>query len=464
MIFNSSLFLFAFLPLALAFYYITPIKVRKYSLLIINFGFYAWYNIKLSLVLLLISIATYFIGMFIDKNRAKLFWCSFGVMVNLGLLIYFKYMNFFLSQANRFFSSQFTLSNIIVPLGISFIVFQSISFLIDSYRKKINKSKLIDVLLYMTFFAKISSGPITRYNDFIPSFTFNKFDLDSFEQGLFRFSIGFAKKVILSDTLGILVDDITVAQPYGISISSAWIMMLAYSLQIYLDFSGYTDMAIGIGNLFGYKLSENFNYPYISTSLGEFWRRWHISLSTWFRDYLYIPLGGSKSGNVYFNTFIVFLATGLWHGDNWTFLLWGMYHGVLLIVERLIRNTVFYNKTPKLIKWSSSMIIVAFGWLLFMSPSFNFFVDHLSKMFGFKTFSEIQMTTTFYLTNKNIFTLVISSIASLPISEFLAKHTPQKLPEIFFDSIRYIYSIGLLVISILYMINSTYSPFIYFQF
>ena len=464
MILNSPLFLFAFLPLSLLVYYISSKTIRKYTLILLSIFFYAWFNIHLTWFLLMMSMSCYIFGYFIQKNIKPRLWCVIGIVFNISILIYYKYSNFFLSQINVFFSKKIDLLNYIIPLGISFITFQSVSYLMDSYRNKIDNANISDVILYISFFPKVSSGPITRFNDLANSSIKYQINLDSFEKGLTRLSVGLAKKVILADTIGLLVDNIFEAQSVGISPSSAWIATLGYTLQIFLDFSGYSDMAIGIAGLFGYKLSENFDYPYSATSMGDFWRRWHISLSSWFRDYLYIPLGGNRKGNVYLNIFIVFLATGLWHGDNWTFIVWGIGHGLLLIIERALRNTSLYNKIPKLIKWIICMVFVSFGWLLFKSPSLEFFYEHIKIMFGLVKFPQIEMYSSYFLTRKNIFLLCISVICVLPIGKKSLGYISQKFAMKIVIPLKYIMSIILLIISIMFMVNSTYHPFIYFQF
>lgn len=464
MILNSPLFLFSFLPLSLLVYYVSAQTIRKYTLIFLSIFFYAWFNIHLTWFLLLMSMSCYIFGYFIQKNIKPKLWCVIGIVFNMSILIYYKYSNFFLSQINVLFGKNIDFLNHIIPLGISFITFQSISYLMDSYRNKIDNADIFDVILYISFFPKISSGPITRFDNLINSSNIKKIDLDSIEKGLIRLSIGLAKKVILADSIGVLVDSIFEIQSSGISPSTAWIAMLGYTLQIFLDFSGYSDMAIGIAGLFGYKLSENFDYPYSATSMGDFWRRWHISLSSWFRDYLYIPLGGNRKGNVYLNTFIVFLATGLWHGDNWTFIVWGIGHGLLLIIERALSNTSLYNKIPKLIKWIVCMFFVSIGWLLFKSSSLTFFYEHIKIMFGLVKFPQVEMYTPYFLTRKNIFLLCVSVMCVLPIGKKLLNYINQNFPMKIVILLKYAMSIILLIISIMFLINSTYHPFIYFQF
>lgn len=386
-----------------------------------------------------------------------------GIILNLALLFYYKYYDFFLENINTIFNMNLELKKIVLPIGISFFTFQGMSYIIDIYRNdgKVNKN-IFSVALYISLFPQLVAGPIIKYKAVDEQIRNRKESIDYFSYGINRFVIGLGKKIIISDMLGAISDNIfLLANSSGIDMITAWIGAICYTLQIYFDFSGYSDMAIGLGHLFGFKFPENFNYPYISRSITEFWRRWHISLSTWFKEYLYIPLGGNRRGNVYFNLVVVFLVTGLWHGASWNFVIWGLWHGLFMIIERLIRDKAWYKKIPLIIKIFITLFIVIIGWVLFKATTLKEGLRYLSIMFGLVNFSNITFEFTYFISRKFILLIIIGIIASTPIPKnIFNRYKGIKA----FELMKTILIILLFIVSIIFMVNSTYSPFIYFQF
>lgn len=466
MIFSSSIFIFIFLPLVVFVYYISSKKIRNNILLIASLFFYAWGGLSYLKILIVSILINYLFGILIDKAKDKInlkrCFLLFGIILNLLLLFYYKYYDFFVSNVNTLFNSSLSIKNIVLPIGISFFTFQGMSYIIDIYRNdaKVNKS-ISSVSLYIALFPQLVAGPIIKYKDINNQIKFRKESIEFFSYGINRFVVGLSKKVIISDVLGAMADNIFNLFNTGIDMPTAWIGAICYTFQIYFDFSGYSDMAIGLGYLFGFQFPENFNYPYISKSITEFWRRWHISLSTWFREYLYIPLGGNRKGNVYLNLFIVFLVTGLWHGASWSFIFWGLWHGFFMIIERLIKNKMWYKKIPSFIKLVSTMLIVIVGWVLFRASSLKAALEYLSIMFGLTKFNDMTFTYQYFINEKFIFWVIIAIIGSTPIiSKISKRYKNNKL----FQLISVIIISILFIVSMIFIINSTYSPFIYFQF
>ncbi|WP_111928328.1 MBOAT family O-acyltransferase [Clostridium tertium] len=467
MVFSSSVFIFMFLPLSLVSYYISGKKIKNYILLLASLFFYAWGGMNYLKVLIISILINYIFGLLvdktIDKKHLRMFFFILGIILNLALLFYYKYYDFFLENINTIFNMNLELKKIVLPIGISFFTFQGMSYIIDIYRNdgKVNKN-IFSVALYISLFPQLVAGPIIKYKAVDEQIRNRKESIDYFSYGINRFVIGLGKKIIISDMLGAISDNIfLLANSSGIDMITAWIGAICYTLQIYFDFSGYSDMAIGLGHLFGFKFPENFNYPYISRSITEFWRRWHISLSTWFKEYLYIPLGGNRRGNVYFNLVVVFLVTGLWHGASWNFVIWGLWHGLFMIIERLIRDKAWYKKIPLIIKIFITLFIVIIGWVLFKATTLKEGLRYLSIMFGLVNFSNITFEFTYFISRKFILLIIIGIIASTPIPKnIFNRYKGIKA----FELIKTILIILLFIVSIIFMVNSTYSPFIYFQF
>ncbi|MCW6078294.1 MBOAT family O-acyltransferase [Clostridium sporogenes] len=397
-----------------------------------------------------------------DKKRFKKFFLLIGIILNLVLLFYYKYYDFAIGNINRISNATFPYKEIALPIGISFFTFQGMSYIIDIYRKdaRVNKN-IFSVALYISFFPQLIAGPIVKYKDIDNQIRKRKETMEYFSYGIERFVIGLSKKVIIADTVAGIADTIFSLSNVGIDQPTAWLGAICYTFQIYFDFSGYSDMAIGLGYLFGFKFMENFNYPYISKSITEFWRRWHISLSTWFKEYLYIPLGGNRKGNTYLNLFIVFLVTGLWHGASWNFIAWGIWNGVFIIIEKIINKKRWYIKIPSFIKTTITMLIVILGWVLFRANGLMDAINYLSIMFGINRATTVTFQFSYFVNKKIVFWMLMSIVGCTPvIGNTLKSHQNKKI----FQIGKTIFIGILLIITIIFIVNSTYSPFIYFQF
>ena len=457
-------FLFIFFPVSFLLFHIIPQKFKKIFLILISIIFYSLGYIDTLIILIASTILNFIFGLLINKFKKDKMYLIIGILSNIGLLGFYKYLSFIISNFNIVFSTNLHSHNLILPLGISFFTFQSISYLVDVYNKKIECEKnFLNFLLYIVFFPKIISGPIVRYDDFKKNLNnIGKTNLKSIYTSIKRICFGLGKCLIISYTLGefwkLIYDASTLSD---ISFLTAWLGIICYSFQLYFDFSGYTDMAIGIANLFGFNLPENFNYPYLSKSISEFWRKWHITLSSWFRDYIYIPLGGNRKGNVFFNLWVVFLCTGLWHGASWNFIFWGIYHGFWITIEKLIKNKNFYKNTNNLIKTIFTYIIVIVGWVLFASNGIKPAIKYLTYMSGFSFNNNMQFEFSYFLNSYTIFFLILSIICSLPIKNLLYNKIKNKN---IYEFISGLSAIFVLIISIFFLINNSYKPFIYAQF
>lgn len=463
MLFSSLVFLSIFFPLILLIYFNFKQNLRNYILLIGSLIFYTWGEPRYLSIMLIVILLNYISGILIERIKYKkiILWISVGL--NLSILFYFKYYNFAAQNFNKLYWVNFPIINVVMPIGISFFIFQGLSYVVDVYRKDVESQKSIYKLaLYISLFPQLIAGPIVKYHDIQKEISKREDTLENIYEGLKRFSFGLGKKIILANTLGQVADKI-----FGLDISLvdfkiAWLGAVAYSLQLYFDFSGYSDMAIGLGKVFGFNFLENFNYPYISRSITEFWRRWHISLGSWFREYLYIPLGGNRVGKIrnYTNLFIVFLATGAWHGANWTFILWGIWHGFFIILEKEI-NVEKYNKNwQKILRHCYTVIVFIIGWVLFRSDNLLYANNFLKIMFGITKNTKVGYNIWYYLDNKIILVLIISILASISIFKFVTLENKLKINRLLFN----VLSLLILSISIIIISASTYNPFIYFRF
>lgn len=471
MVFSSEIFIFIFLPLTVLIYYtlggvFKNKHFKNYIVLLASLFFYAWGGIEYLPLLASSIFINYIFGIFIDKlkekEKLKKIVLLVGIALNLSLLFYYKYYDFVVGNSNRILHTGLKYKEIILPIGISFFTFQGMSYIIDIYRKdaKVNKN-IFSVALYISFFPQLIAGPIVKYKDIDNQIRKRKESVEGFSYGIERFVIGLSKKVIIADIVGQITDTIFSLSNTGIDQPTAWLGAILYTFQIYFDFSGYSDMAIGLGHLFGFEFMENFNYPYVSKSITEFWRRWHISLSTWFKEYLYIPLGGNRTGNKYLNLSIVFLVTGLWHGASWNFIAWGLWHGVFIIMEKFIHKKTWYIKTPSFVKVTITMFIVILGWVLFRANGLMDAIHYLAIMFGLNKCTEITFQFSYFLNKKLLFWVFISIIGSTPIiGNTLKLYQNKKV----FQVLKTIFIGILLILSIIFIVNSTYSPFIYFQF
>lgn len=459
MVFSSTVFLFIFLPILLGIYFAFKDKYANYVLLIGSLFFYAWGEPKNILLMLAAIVVNYVIGIGIDKYRkySKLLLIV-SLVYNLGVLFVFKYLNFTVDTVNDWFALDVNIEEIALPIGISFFTFQIISYVVDVYREKVKAQyDIVKLALYIALFPQLIAGPIVRYIDIEKQIDHREITINKFYDGVMRFSIGFSKKILIADQLATLVDFyFTGVYP---SIYSYWIVIIAYSMQMYFDFSGYSDMAIGLGKMFGFNFMENFNHPFTAKSVQEFWRRWHISLVSWFMDYLYIPLGGSRKGNIrtYFNMFVVFFFTGLWHGANFTFISWGIFNVIFLSIERLGFINIL-NKLPDFVRNFYTLLILWIGTVFFRSDNMSFAISYLKGMFIPSGNDWINFI--FIMDNHYWFCLVMGAFFSMPHNKILSFTKYNKYTE-------FVYSLLILIIffiAIAYMVGSGYSPFLYFKF
>ncbi len=474
MLFSSSIFLFNFLPITLFIYYVflrNTKQLKNYFLLIMSLIFYAWGEPKFVIMLIFSIIINWFWGLLIDKKRNNKKICKLLIvltlMSNLSVLLVFKYLGFLVTNLNSIFSFNLTVPQIALPIGISFFTFQAISYVIDVYREngKVQKN-ILNVGLYLAFFPQLIAGPIVRYETIAEQINNRKENFEDFSKGTYRFLIGLFKKVLISNQMALVANIAFDGNPTSVLL--AWLCAIAYALQIYFDFSGYSDMAIGLGNMFGFKFEENFDYPYTSKSITEFWRRWHISLGTWFRDYVYIPLGGSrcKKSRAFFNIFIVWLLTGVWHGASWNFILWGLYFFVFLILEKSILKNNLKNldslaSWKKLLLHLYTLIVVLIGWVLFRTTTLTGCFAYLKAMFGLNSLPLIDVNFTRHLSEKLVY-LIAGIIFSIPTYKYLSGFIDRH------KKISYIVSPALMtflfLITISFLVKGTYNPFIYFNF
>lgn len=472
MVFSSSIFLFIFLPVVLLGYYVIRKPLRNAFLLIMSLGFYAWGEPKFVFVMIASILLNYAAGLLIDwtKRTRGLGWQRLAlwltVAFNLGMLFYYKYADFTLSVLNRTLGLSLPSLGIVLPIGISFFTFQGMSYVLDLYMGKVSvQKKLLNVALYISLFPQLIAGPIVRYSDVNDQIDDREINVEKFASGVRRFTIGLTKKVLLANITAQTVDEIFALLPVSMDVSTAWLGVICYALQIYFDFSGYSDMAIGLGSMFGFTFLENFNYPYISRSITEFWRRWHISLSTWFRDYLYIPLGGSRKGNVYVNLCIVFLATGIWHGAAFTFILWGIWHGVFRLLERVMqqKGRKFLTDIP-VVNYIYTLLVVLLGWVLFRADSVSYALQYAGRMFGLVRAGTICYTFGWFLTPKLLIVLICALIACVPLKQVFVRTSAWLEQSDIGLTLRNVYTVAMLVLSVALVMTSTYNPFIYFRF
>ncbi len=468
MVFSSLVFLCFFLPVCLLFYYISPSGLKNTVLLLFSLLFYMWNKPEYVFLILFSITLNYIGGICIGRcSRRPVRKAAFITVLcaNILLLVIFKYADFIITNINLIADKSLPLTNIILPIGISFFTFQGISYICDVYTGKCPCcTRPVDTALYISLFPQLVAGPIVKYNEISRELSERHTGVHDLSEGIMRFIAGLSKKVLIANVLGETADGIFNMADRGIDCPSAWIGITCYTLQIYFDFSGYSDMAIGLGRLFGFTFPENFNYPYISRSITEFWRRWHISLSTWFRDYIYIPLGGSRRGNRSLHILIVFFITGLWHGASWNFILWGMMYGVLLVIEKPLSKTAAYEKIPSFFKWALTMLIVMTGWVLFRAANIKSALKYILMMYGIGSLppNTAHFSYAYYLDARLICTLIAAFLASVPVFKQKFNYLCGKYISI--RILQIILAFLLLVTCIIYIANSVYNPFIYFQF
>ena len=467
MVFSSILFMFVYLPVVLAVYYFVPWKWRNPWLFIVNLVFYGWGEPVYILLMLFSIIVNYISGLFVgkyrddNKQKARTF-LIINIVINLALLMFFKYYDLFAVTLNQIPGLQFIQPlGVALPIGISFYTFQTMSYPIDIYRGDGDVQKnFISFGTFVALFPQLIAGPIIRYKDVASQLNFRASSPDQFASGVRRFTVGLGKKVLIANNIGKLWDTYSVMAASDLSVIGSWIGILAFSLQIYFDFSGYSDMAVGLGRMLGFEFMENFNYPYIAKSVTEFWRRWHISLGTWFRDYVYIPLGGNRKGKYrqLLNITIVWALTGFWHGANWTFMLWGLYYAAFLIFEKLFWLEKL-EKSPKFVGHVYTVFVAVCGWVLFQLTSLSACAVYYKAMFGFGSGGFFKPVDGYYLVSFAVM-FAVSIIACTPLLKNLYKKLPEKT-QAFATPVLIVV---MLLICTAYLVDATYNPFLYFRF
>jgi len=480
MVFSSLVFLFLFFPLFFTLYYSFPNRFRNYIALAGSLLFYAWGAPRIVFLLIIASLSDYIISILMkrldDNPTYRKYLLTFSICVNVSLLGYFKYANFFVHEFNKLMAAigvgSIPWMEVALPVGISFFTFHKISYVVDVYRRVTKPaSNFPDYLLYMVLFPQLIAGPIIRYHDIYEQIENRAHSLDNFFEGLFRFILGLGKKVLIANVLGEVSDKIFNLDPASVPVTYAWLGAICYSFQIYFDFSGYSDMAIGLGRMMGFHFLENFNMPYISRNITEFWLRWHISLSSWMREYLYIPLGGNRVSDFqkYVNLWIVFLVSGIWHGANWTFLLWGAYHGLFLSLDKLFwqARSLMMNK---ILSITITYIMIVFSWVIFRSPDAGYAWKYSLRMLGLTHYAPSTSIIIWedLLTNRGLFILclaaVISFLPAFNLYDRFRERIVAATAGIVLDGTRFAFFTFVAIFSILALSNAKFNPFIYFRF
>lgn len=468
MLFSSIVFLFTFLPAVMILYYLLPVRFRNVILLLASLVFYAWGEPVYLFLMLLSILFNYFSGLDIARNlqdkRAAKRSLVFNLIINLAVLGFFKYEGFVLDTLNGILPIHISYHALPLPIGISFYTFQILSYIIDVYRGNVKvQTNLPNFALYVTMFPQLIAGPIVQYADVDEQIASREVSWTKFGEGSMYFIRGLAKKVLLANTSGMIFTEVSGLAKDNIAVMTAWLGAFAYMFQIYFDFSGYSDMAIGLGKMFGFEFNMNFNYPYVSKSITEFWRRWHISLSSWFRDYVYIPLGGNRVSKIKHirNLLIVWFLTGLWHGAAWNFVAWGLYYGVILIIEKYLLSPVL-DRLPDVVRHIYSIVLVVIGWVLFFSSSFGQAADYIRVMFGAGAHGFADRESMYLLTSNLILWLILI-FGSTPLVHFRYEHMlrSKKWNTTIINSVVYA---ALFIVCIAYLVTETYNPFLYFRF
>ena len=466
MVFSSIVFLYIFLPIMLLLYFIVPSKFKNAIMILASLVFFAWGEIRYIFIMLVLAVMDFICGKQItkyqDNKKKKIFFLMINVVVNLGILFFFKYADFIITNINNITGLSIPLLNIPLPIGVSFNTFQSLSYVIDVYRGTVKCEKsFYNYLTYTTLFPQIIAGPIVRYETVDEELETKNISLDNFSAGMKRFIIGLGKKVLIANSVGALWNTIEMGNYSELSMLFAWTGIIAFALQIYFDFSGYSDMAIGLAQIFGMKFDENFNYPYISKSITEFWRRWHITLSSWFRDYVYIPLGGNRRGFAIQirNILIVWFLTGAWHGASWNFILWGVYFGIILILEKLFLLKLL-EKLPNIIRHIYSIIIILVSWVIFAFEDLAKVGEYIKAMFINTNIWDNEAL--YYLQNYG-FLILIGMICSIPLWKKLKEKIDSKNSKTleFITSLGYV---GIFILSTASLVTNSFNPFLYFRF
>lgn len=476
MVFSTVIFLCLFLPIVLGGYYLLPKREAKNLWLIAaSLLFYAFSGLWYVLLLLFSVFCNYLAGLFVSGRKGVLY---VAVAVNLGVLGVFKYLTFLVRTVNQLPGVAIAVPSIVLPVGISFFTFQGLSYVIDVYRnERLKSTRFRDVLLYIALFPQLVAGPIVRYEDVADEIKSRRHTLEQLANGLRRFIIGLSKKLMIADVCGSVVTLIYSAKSSALDSRTAWLAAVCYLIQIYFDFSGYSDMAIGLGLCFGFHFKENFNYPYISASIQEFWRRWHISLSTWFREYLYIPLGGNRKGKAktYRNKLMVFFCTGLWHGANWTFIIWGLWHGFFIVAEDAAKKLFGLGKHGKnrrnpvetVLKHLYTLLVVLIGFVIFRADNMGQAFSMIGAMFsGIRASAQTGLLLAQCLTPLTMFALLFGLVGSTPVLPMVCRKAEQQTGSVYvcLRVLSYVGALILLLVDILHLSAASYVPFIYFQF
>lgn len=471
MVFSSITFLFRFLPIFMILYFVAPRRMKNIILFLGSLIFYAWGEPVYVLLMLFSTLSDYIHGRLIDKYRGKTAAKGLlisSIIINLGVLGFFKYSDFLIGTVNGLFGSSIPLLDLPLPIGISFYTFQTMSYTIDCYRGEAKVQKnILDFGVYVTMFPQLIAGPIVKYRDVEEQLHLRKPDITAISYGCCRFITGLAKKVLLANNLGLLWTEISGKNPSEITVLGAWLGAVAYAFQIYFDFSGYSDMAIGLGAMLGFHFPENFKYPYVARSITDFWRRWHISLSSWFREYVYIPLGGNRRGlpRQLLNILIVWMLTGIWHGAGWNFLLWGLWFALWLILEKLVLGRIL-KVLPGVFGLMYTWLIVLVSWVFFAIESGAGALDYLYVMFGQGTAGLYDSPTLFLLLEYRVL-LVFAAVAATPLVHLLAQallHATGSVTVAIRRVLEKLIPAMLLLASVAYIVEASYNPFLYFRF
>lgn len=463
MVFASITFLYYFLPIFLIVYFCSPKKFKNIILLLFSLLFYFYGEPKYILLMIIQVLFAYFMTLIFDKNKSKSLFI-FSISFHLFLLCIFKYFNFLIGNINAILNSNISFIDIALPIGISFYTFQIISYEIDVYKGSVPVEKnLLNFATYVFLFPQLIAGPIVRYNDVKKELSNRKHSFDGFGEGVNRFIIGLSKKVIIANNIGELINILTSTSETSILLY--WILAICYMLQIYFDFSGYSDIAIGLGKMIGFKFPENFNYPYVATSITDFWRRWHITLSTWFKDYVYIPLGGNRTGTgkTIRNILIVWILTGLWHGASWNFVVWGLYFGIILIIEKFLLKK-YLDKLPLFFKKVYTLFIVMISFVIFSSSSIKDAFIVIKGLFDFKNLAISNSFILYYLKGYFLI-LVLAVIGATPLlKNVVSKLKKNKILSYVINVLEIVFVLVILLIVTSMLIDNSYNPFLYFRF
>lgn len=473
MVFSSLLFLFVFFPIVLILYFIAPKSLRNLVLFLVSLIFYAWGEPIYIGIMIFSTVVDYTHGLLVERFKNKGKWkaaktvVASSMIINLFLLGFFKYSDFLVGNVNGLLGTTIPLLNLALPIGISFYTFQTMSYTIDVYRGEAKaQHNIISFGSYVALFPQLIAGPIVQYKMVANQLNYRNTTVDGFSRGTSRFMMGLGKKVLLANNIGLLWDQVSTMDLTTLPTVTAWIGIIAFGFQIYFDFSGYSDMAIGLGHMFGFHFPENFNYPYLAKSITEFWRRWHISLGTWFREYVYIPLGGNRKGmaNQIRNIAVVWLLTGIWHGASWNFLFWGIYFGIWLVIEKffLLR---YLEKAPKWVGHVYTLLLVLFSWVIFAFDDLSLIGTYFQAMFGLNR-AGFWNSQSIYLLYTNGILLLLLFVGSTHIPKMVGKALLTKLHnnEIAVQVIKSVVFAGIMLFSVAYLVDASYNPFLYFRF